>query len=135
MSGSDYASMTTGSEPSLTPPGGPKAMLASPSRSILSVDHHELKRQRDRARRDSKLNNRMRRPSVNSYTGSPPMSMPDCTSAMSLPVYTTAPAGVSLLSEPATTMGSDPYIHAYSSPMHDHSHGGSVYGTSYQHTM
>lgn len=126
LSSSDFSSMTSGSEPSMTPPGGPKAMLPSPT---------EMKRHQDRSRRDSKMSVRLQRGnSVNSYTSTSPISIPDVSGAMSLPIYTTAPASVSMLSEPTASLSPPTYIPSYSPPMHEQP-GGQVFGNSYQHTM
>ncbi|KAK5990870.1 putative C2H2-type zinc-finger transcription factor orf8 [Cladobotryum mycophilum] len=96
-------------------------MSSSPPRTILTPEQRDLKRRRDRAHRESRVSARMQRTNSNSYMSSPPMSVADATSTISLPVYTTAPTSVSILSEPATTLGGQSYIPAYSSPLQDQS--------------
>ena len=106
-----------GSDSSFT---GSRSGTASPPRTSLSAEQRELKRQRDQARRDSKMHVRGRRAGSSSSSGvySPPPSMAVLSSgAPSLPVYTSA-GPVSLLTEPHTT-----HYHAqFSPPLSDHHH-------------
>ncbi|UKZ79523.1 hypothetical protein TrVFT333_007278 [Trichoderma virens FT-333] len=97
------------SESCVSPQSVPKTLPASPPRGILTPEQRELKKQRDRARRDSRASTRIQRGSSSgsSYMGSPPMSVSDVTSTMALPIYTTAPPAMSLLSESAPAL-SDP---------------------------
>ncbi|GKT82943.1 transcription factor C2C2 protein [Colletotrichum tofieldiae] len=76
------------------------------------------------ARRDSKASQRVRRAGSNPYVHSPPLSLPDVSSTMGVPIYTTAPAPISLLAEPTTTMGSSSYLPSYSPPLSDHGYQG-----------
>ncbi|KXH29386.1 hypothetical protein CNYM01_14227 [Colletotrichum nymphaeae SA-01] len=105
---------------SLTPPSGSRSVTASPPRGTLTPEQRELKKQRDMARRDSKASQRVHRAGSNPYIHSPPLSLPDVSSTMGVPVYTTAPAPISLLAEPATSMGSSSYLPSYSPPLSDH---------------
>ncbi|KAK2036492.1 hypothetical protein LZ31DRAFT_601229 [Colletotrichum somersetense] len=105
---------------SLTPPSGSRSVTASPPRGTLTPEQRELKKQRDMARRDSKTSQRARRTGSNPYVHSPPLSLPDVSSTMGVPIYTTAPAPISLLAEPTTTMGSSSYLPSYSPPLSDH---------------
>ncbi|KAH6608733.1 hypothetical protein Trco_002079, partial [Trichoderma cornu-damae] len=107
------------SESSISPQSLPKTLPASPSRSILTPEQRELKKQRDRARRDSRVSTRIHRASGSSYMGSPPMTMSDVTSTMALPIYTTAPPPISLLSEPASSLNDTSYLPPYSPHMQD----------------
>lgn len=107
------------SESSVSPQSVPKTLPNSPSRSILTPEQRELKKQRDRARRDSRVSTRMHRASGSSYMGSPPMTMSDVTSALALPIYTTAPPAISLLSEPASSLNDAPYLPPYSPNMQE----------------
>lgn len=96
-----------------------------------------MKKQRDLARRDSKLTNRMRRTDsqASSYMDSPPqMPIPDVTNALNLPIYSTAPAPLSLLTEP-TSMPGQSYLSSYSPPMPDQAGTGPVFPTPYQHSL
>ncbi|KAL7935250.1 hypothetical protein V8C35DRAFT_298938 [Trichoderma chlorosporum] len=108
------------SESSVSPQSVPKTLPASPSRSILTPEQRELKKQRDRARRDSRASTRIHRgSSSSSYMGSPPMSVSDVTSTMALPIYTTAPPAMSLLSEPAPALSDPSYLPPYSPHMQE----------------
>ncbi|KAM7197983.1 hypothetical protein V8F33_005250 [Rhypophila sp. PSN 637] len=107
-----------GSEASLTPPTISRSVTASPPRGSLTHKQRELKRQQDHARRDSKLHARGSRAGINSSSVySPPVTMADLTTgASSMLIYTTAPAQMSLLSEPPTTQ----YLHSFSPPILDY---------------
>ncbi|KAL0939360.1 uncharacterized protein CTRU02_205970 [Colletotrichum truncatum] len=118
--GHNLASLGSASDASLTPPSGSRSVTASPPRGVLTPEQRELKKQRDQARRDSKASARGRRTGSNPYIHSPPLSMPDVSSTMGVPVYTTAPAPISLLAEPTTTMGASSYLPSYSPPLSDH---------------
>ncbi|KAM0332613.1 hypothetical protein ACHAQA_002897, partial [Verticillium albo-atrum] len=106
------------SDPSLSPPMPSRSVTSSPPRGSMTPEQRELKRQRDLARRDSKTSVRARRAGSSSYMSSPPLSMPDVSAAMGVPIYTTAPAPISLLAEP-TTMSSTSYLPSYSPPLPD----------------
>lgn len=99
----------------------------------MTPEQRELKRQRDQARRDSKLAARLHRASSHSSLSghyevpSPPHSTNedytggnrDYTSTTGLshmPIYTTAPADISLLTEP-TTLAPQMIMPPYSPPM------------------
>ncbi|KLU87349.1 hypothetical protein MAPG_06349 [Magnaporthiopsis poae ATCC 64411] len=97
-----------GSEASLTPPSGPSSVTASPPRN-MSAEQRELRRQRDQARRDTKKAVRIRRATGSSYGGSPPVTMADMASPTSLPVYTTGPTQISLLTEPTNLASTSSY--------------------------
>jgi hypothetical protein len=133
--GHDMTSLNPGSEASLTPPSIASSLTSSPPRHSLTPEQHELKRQQDRARRDSRLASRLRRvSSQTSYLESPPLTgLPDVTSAMDLPSYTTATAPMSLLTEPAGPMATS-YMPSYSPPLHDPSQA-QVFPTPYGQSM
>ncbi|KAF6840070.1 hypothetical protein CPLU01_01385 [Colletotrichum plurivorum] len=118
--GHNLASLASASDASLTPPSGSRSVTSSPPRGTLTPEQRELKKQRDMARRDSKTSVRVRRAGSNPYVNSPPLTMPDVSGTMGVPVYTTAPAPISLLAEPTTTMGSSSYLPSYSPPLPDH---------------
>lgn len=106
-----------GSDASLTPPSGSRSVTASPPRSTLTPEQRELKRQRDQARHNSKLQARGRRTDSASSVYSPPVTLADLTtSASSMPVYTTAPSQISLLAEPSAPQ----YLPPFSPPLPDH---------------
>ncbi|KAL7789453.1 hypothetical protein V8C37DRAFT_404019 [Trichoderma ceciliae] len=118
------------SESSVSPQSVPKTLPTSPSRIILTPERRELKKQRDRARRDSRVSTRIHRASSSSYMGSPPMTMSDVTSTMTLPIYTTAPPPISLLSEPASSLNDPPYLPPYSPHMQEQ-----TFAPSYQQPL
>jgi hypothetical protein len=109
-----------GSDVSLTPPSAPRSVTSSPPRGILTAEQRELKRQRDQARRDTKISQRQRRADsgASSYVHSPPVTMADLTTgASSLPIYTTAPSQISVLAQPVSTLAPQQYLPSYSPPM------------------
>ncbi|KAF4455063.1 hypothetical protein F53441_2502 [Fusarium austroafricanum] len=124
---------------SLTPPPPQsRSVTSSPPRLSLSADQREVKRQSDRARRDSRLVNRMRRANSNSYVDSSPsaLGLPSTTSGMNIPAYTTAPAPVTLMSDTPTTMSSSTYLQSYSPALEDHQpQSAPVYPTSYPQSL
>lgn len=100
-------------------------MTNSPHR--LSPEQRELKRQRDQARRGSKLSARLSRAESHSSPGShyemasPPHSAngdytTSTSSLPSIPIYTTAPSDLSLLTEP-TTLAPQLLLPPYSPPL------------------
>ncbi|KAJ4272061.1 hypothetical protein NW762_000771 [Fusarium torreyae] len=134
----EMSSMGHVSGNSLTPPAQSRSVTSSPPRLSLSADQREVKRQSDRARRDSRLVNRMRRANSNPYVDSPPtgMGLPNTTSSVNLPSYTTAPAPVTLMSDTPTTMGGSAYLHSYSPALEDQqTQSASVYPTSYPQSL
>lgn len=54
---------------------------------------------------------------------------------MNLPIYSTAPAPLSLLTEPATSMPGGSYMQSYSPPMPDQAGTGPVFPTPYQQAI
>ncbi|KAK4451480.1 hypothetical protein QBC34DRAFT_401134 [Podospora aff. communis PSN243] len=110
------------SDASLTPPSGSRSVTASPPRSSLTAEQRELKRQRDQARHNSKMQARSQRAgSGSSSVYSPPATLADlATGASTMPVYTTAPPQMSLLTDPPTTQ----YLPSFSPPIPDHSQAG-----------
>ncbi|KAK1241560.1 hypothetical protein MKX08_001534 [Trichoderma sp. CBMAI-0020] len=120
------------SESSVSPQSLPRMLPPSPSRSILTPEQRELKKQRDRARRGERITTRIRAgsSSSSSYMGSPPMAMADATSPMSLPVYTTAPQPISLLSESAPSIHESSYLPPFSPHLQE-----PAYAPSYQQPL
>ncbi|KAK4251146.1 hypothetical protein C7999DRAFT_28174 [Corynascus novoguineensis] len=106
-----------GSDASLTPPSHSRSVTASPPRTTLTPEQRELKRQRDQARHNSKLQARSRRTdSASSSVYSPPVTLADMTTgASSMPIYTTAPSQISLLAEPTAQQ----YLPPFSPPLQD----------------
>ncbi|KAL2173340.1 uncharacterized protein P884DRAFT_212165 [Thermothelomyces heterothallicus CBS 202.75] len=112
-----------GSDASLTSPGHSRSVTASPPRTALTPEQRELKRQRDQARHNSKIQARSRRTdsvaSSSSSVYSPPVTLADMTSgAASMPVYTTtSPSQMPLLAEPTAQQ----YLPPFSPPLQDQS--------------
>ena len=131
--GSDISGLPPVSESSGTPESVPRSLTNSPPKGF-TLDARGLDRSREqmRARRDSKLSQRMQRSDSNPYIGSPSM-MPD-SGSMGMPVYTTAPP-LSLLPEPSNSIPSQSYLHSYSPPMSDPVQAGSVFPTGYHQSM
>jgi hypothetical protein len=110
---------------SMTPPSGSRSVTSSPPRTTLAImttEQRELRRQRDQARRDTKLQVRAHRTgSGSSSVYSPPATLADlATGASSMPIYTTAPSQISLLAEPPTSS----YLPSFSPPLSDQSQAG-----------
>lgn len=60
--------------------------------------------------------------------------IPDVTSSMDMPTYSAATAPVSLLTEPAGPMSTQPYMSSYSPPIQDPSQA-QMFPTSYSQPM
>ncbi|RGP76340.1 hypothetical protein FSPOR_220 [Fusarium sporotrichioides] len=114
-----------------------RSVTSSPPRFSLSTDQREVKRQSDRARRDSRLVSRMRRANSNSYAdSSSAMGLPSTTATMSIPTYTTAPASVTLMSDTPTSMSSSTYLQSYSPTLEDQQPPSApVYPTTYPQSL
>lgn len=133
---SSSSTMSHGSEPSLTPPTIARSLTSSPPRAFLTPEQHEIKREDNRARRESRFAARRRRVSNHtSYLNSPAMSpLPDMPSPMDMPSYTSSPTSASLLSHSAGSLGTSPYMPSYIPPLHDPSQA-QMFTTSYTHSM
>ena len=79
------------------------------------------------------MNQRMQRSDSNPYIGSPSI-LSDLSSPMAMPVYSTAPSSLSLLSDPVNSMPGPSYL-SYSPPMPDSVQGGHVFPTGYPQSM
>ncbi|WXC41407.1 hypothetical protein QX201_001211 [Fusarium graminearum] len=115
-----------------------RSVTSSPPRFTLSTDQREVKRQSDRARRDSRIVSRMCRANSNSYvdSSSSTMGLPSTTGAMSIPTYTTAPAPVTLMSDTPTSMSSSTYLQSYSPTLEDQQPpSASVYPSAYPQSL
>jgi hypothetical protein len=115
-----------------------RSVTSSPPRFTLSTDQREVKRQSDRARRDSRLVNRMHRANSNPYadSSSSAMGLPSTTATMSLPAYTTAPAPVTLMSDTSPSMSSSTYLQSYSPTLEDQQPPSApVYPTTYPQSL
>lgn len=102
------------SDASLTPPSGSRSVTASPPRSIFTADHRSLRHQ-NQARRDTKMAMRTQRAgSGSSFASDTPVTVADLTTGTaSLPIYTTAPSQISLLTEPPTTLAPPQFLSSY----------------------
>jgi len=85
--------------------------------STLTPEQRELKRQMDQVRRDNKSASRFRRSNSNPY-------VPDSSSALNMPIYTSSMAPISLLAEPANTVPSQSYLSPYSQQLPEQDPGG-----------
>ncbi|PHH59472.1 hypothetical protein CDD81_3162 [Ophiocordyceps australis] len=123
-----------GPEHSLTPPTESKSLWgSSPARSILTLEQLEMRRERERARRDSKLSARIRRTNSHPYSFSPPMTMGSVSNTLNMPAYTTAPSSVPLMTTPTAALSSPSYMTSYGSALQDQQHqGGQVFASPYQ---
>ncbi|KAK2589475.1 hypothetical protein QQS21_012848, partial [Conoideocrella luteorostrata] len=125
--GADMNSLVSGSEPSLTPTSEARSLASSPPRGSLTPEQNEMKRHRDKARRESKLTTRMRRAESTSYTTSPPpMSLSDPSNAIPLPLYSTAPSA-SILTEPSPHMPTHQYMPSYSPSLQEAPHNSQMF--------
>lgn len=110
-----------GSDASLASPATSRSVTASPPRTVLTPEQRELKRQRDQARHNSKIQARSRRTdsaaSSSSSIYSPPVTLGDMTSgAATMPVYTTtSPSQMPLMAEPTAQQ----YLPSFSPPLQD----------------
>lgn len=134
--GADITSLVSASDPSLTPPNDPRSLANSPLLGSLTPEQH-MKRHRDRTRRDSKLSTRMRRADSASYTTSPPpMMVSDVSTAIPLPIYSTAPSSVSLLAGQSNPLGAGSYLSSYTSSLQETPQGTQVFTSApYQQSM
>lgn len=129
--GTDLNSALGGSEPSLSPPSETKSLAPSPLRGTLRPEQLELKRQGDRARRDSKLSARIQRVSSNLYAASPPMAMGDVASAINMPSFSKAPCAIPLMATPAAALNGQPYLPTFNAALQHQSQGGHVFAPPY----
>ncbi|EFY88701.1 hypothetical protein MAC_05319 [Metarhizium acridum CQMa 102] len=134
--GADLNSLVSGSEASMTPPSETRSLASSPPRLSMTPEQQEMRRHRERVRRESKLTSRMRRTDSASYTTSPsPMAMSDVSNAIPLPIYSTAPP-VSLLAEPSQALHNQPYLSSYNQALQDASHTSQMFNSSpYQQSI
>lgn len=112
-----------------------RSVTASPPQFHLNPEQRQLKRQQNRARRDSRLNTRMKRENSNTsfFDSPPPMALPDgSTGAMDMPHYSAAPAHLSMLSESLPT---GHYMSSYSPPLPEHQPGAPMFPTPYQQPL
>ncbi|KAM4059681.1 putative transcription factor c2h2 protein [Hirsutella rhossiliensis] len=132
--GADFG-MMGGSEPSLTPPSETRSLASSPPRGAWTPAQLELRRQRDRVRRDLKLSARIQRINSNSYVPSSSVALGDVSSTMNVSNYTTSPSAVPLVATPATTMSEQSFLPSYSPTLQDQSHGGQAFASPYQQSL
>ena len=109
---------------------------SSPVPSSYTSEQRELKRQHDRARRDSRLSARMRRYSSTSYGEQSPMGSVDTVSNMGISGYSSAaPDTMSILGEPPSSMAPSSYATQYSPAMSEQPVPGQNYHMSYQQPL
>ncbi|OAA82102.1 hypothetical protein LEL_01647 [Akanthomyces lecanii RCEF 1005] len=132
MFGDDFSVVGQTSDGGTMSPISAKSSASSPSFSF-APDHHSLKRQQDRVRRDSRLNARLRRYSNSSYADSAIMSPTDTIGNLGLAVYNpTTHTTVPLIAESPQLMPTSSYMPSYSPTSSEHSHG---YSLSYQQPL
>ncbi|KFG87810.1 hypothetical protein MANI_025297 [Metarhizium anisopliae] len=133
--GADLNSLVSGSDASLTPPSETRSLASSPPRLSMTPEQQEMRRHRDRVRRESKLTSRMRRTDSASYTTSPPpMALNDGSNAIPLPIYSTAPQ-VSLLAEPSQALHNQQYLSSYNAALQEASHTSQMFTSSPYQSM
>lgn len=111
-------------DPSLTPPSETRS---SPPGGALTPGQLELKRQRDRARRDAKLSTRIQRVNSSSFVPSSLMALGGVSSPMSsISNYTTAP----LVVTPAPS-----FLPSYSPTLQEQSQGTQAFASPYQQSL
>ncbi|OAA73487.1 hypothetical protein ISF_00388 [Cordyceps fumosorosea ARSEF 2679] len=131
MFGDDFSVVAQTSDAVAMSPISTKSSASSPSLSF-TPDQHTLKRQQDRARRDSRLNARLRRYSNSSFADSTIMSPRDTIGNLGLAVYNpTTHTTVPLMAESPHLMPTSSYLPSYS-PTSETSHG---YSLSYQQPL
>ena len=124
----------SGSDTEFATNGGSRSMTGSPPRHNLTPEQREIRRQMDQARRGTKSATRYRRSG-----GSPYLSAADATApGVSMPVYTSSMAPISLLARPATSIPqpsylSAPYSHQTLEPDTSGMQTSSMYSTSAPH--
>ncbi|KAM3565853.1 hypothetical protein ARSEF4850_001164 [Beauveria asiatica] len=131
MFGDDSNAVGQTSDGGTISPISTKSSTSSPSLS-LAPDQHSLKRQQDRARRDSRLNARLRRHSNASFVDSAMMSPTDAIGNLGLASYSpTTHTAVPLMAESPQLMPTSSYVPSYDLAS-EHSHG---YSLSYQQPL
>ncbi|KAM3501761.1 hypothetical protein MY10362_005308 [Beauveria mimosiformis] len=131
MFGDDSNAVGQTSDGGTMSPISTKSSTSSPSLS-LAPDQHSLKRQQDRARRDSRLNARFRRHSNASFVDSAIMSPTDAIGNLGLASYSpTTHTAVPLIAESPQLMPTSSYVPSYNLAS-EHSHG---YSLSYQQPL
>lgn len=111
--GHDLSSMSgaPGSEAEYGGAARSRSRTGSPQgHHVLTPEQRELKRQMDQVRRDNKSASRFRRSNSNTY-------LPDASSAMNVPIYTSSMAPISLLAEPANSVPTQSYLSPYAQPL------------------
>lgn len=132
MFGDDFNVVGPTSDAGTMSPISTKSSASSPSLSF-TPDHHSLKRQQDRARKDSRLNARLRRYSSSSFADSAIMRPSDTIGNLGLAVYNpTTHTTVPLIAESPHLMPTSSYMPSYSPTSSEHSHG---YSLSYQQPL
>ncbi|KAM3460515.1 hypothetical protein NHJ6243_005900 [Beauveria neobassiana] len=132
MFGDDSNAVGQTSDGGTMSPISTKSSTSSPSLSLAPDHQHSLKRQQDRARRDSRLNARLRRHSNASFVDSAMMSPTDAIGNHGLASYspTTHTAGP-LIAESPQLMPTSSYVPSYNLAS-EHSHG---YSLPYQQPL
>lgn len=115
-------------------PASPSSMVSSPMSSSFAPEHRELKRQHDRARRDSRLSARMRRYSNTSYGEASSIGSVDPMSSGGIG-YPSGPVSMSMLAETPSSMAPTSYVPQYSPAMSDQSLPSQAFHLPYQQPL
>lgn len=137
MLGADLGSIVSGSEASITQPSESKSLGLSSPRTAMDPNLPDMRRQRGRVRRDSKLSVRIHRADSSSYTTSPPMSMGEASNSLGLPLYaaassSSASSSMPMMAAPATTLGGPSFMQQYNLALPDQTPSSQVFASTYQ---
>lgn len=114
-----------------------RSLTASPPQLQFSPEQRGLKRQQDRARRESRLSARLRRESSNTpfFDSPPPMPLPDSTTAaIEIPPYSAAPTHMAMLSD-SSSLPNAHYMPSYSPPMPEAQPSAPMFPTPFQQPL
>lgn len=132
----DSISMGTHQGQSPIPPVSTRSLTASPPQLHFSPEQRELRRQQVRARRDSRLNARLKRESSTTsfFDSPPPMGLSDGSAAIDIPQYSAAPTHMSLLSD-SSSLPNSHYMPSYSPPLPENQPAAPMFPTPYQQPL
>lgn len=130
--GDEFSVVGQASDGGTMSPMSSKSSDSSPSLSF-TPEQHELKRQQDRVRRDSRLSARLRRYSNNAFADSTILGPTDAIGNLGLAVYNpTTHTTVPLMADSPQLMPTSSYMTPYSPTSSEQSHG---YQLSYQQQL
>lgn len=109
LSSLDQSTDTSAASPSST------SSVYSPMRPSLSQEHHDLKRQQNRARRDSRLVSRLKRHGSSPYHDGPGQGLVESGPGLNMPMYTSPPGSIAMLTSTTQPPPSQHYLPAFTS--------------------